>query len=251
MVGKVHSEPSRLPGVFDTTTLQSRGIVRLAFNANAQVTLDASLQLQLSGVTFTLELPFAGPLVILPVGSVFASGTNCVILSDLSNGSFAADIFVTGGSGSAVAAGTSSTFSATIPGLVSAVAIADFDKGNPVSGIANAAARTQQSFVSATPASRQGITKMLNNEYPDLVGSSVSLPGDPTNTRSTVSALGFGNPAVDIFIHSTQYGLLQTQRVLLPLVASQGGHTINKFIGQLSLIERPMQITQVVSAQVV
>lgn len=234
---------------YSSTTLKSRGIVRLVFNSNTAVVLDRATLLQLNTRTMALVLPFAGALSVLPAGTVYQEGVNVAILTDMVDGTYAADIAVYGDSGAVVTAGTGATLSVSIATLVSATALYDFDLGSAVSSTVDAAQRARYGMVSATPASREGLKRLVAREFSDMTAVHITIPGDDVNLRSTVSTLGFANPAVDVFVHSSQYGAIQTQRVRLPFVAAQGNASVNKFLGKLSLVGNPIRIRSITSAE--
>lgn len=239
-------------GVMNRTNLPSRGVVRLTFNSDVAVELDRSTQFQFGSEVYGMLLPFSGLLRILPVGVPATVHTNAVTLTDMSDGTFAANIFVGSNQKSTVQAGDTAALNSVIPTLVSASALVDFDPGIAPTGTSDAARRTRDSVVAATPASRDGLMRMLRREFPDLIGAFVSLPGDMVNLRSTVSPLGFGSPALDVWIHSRGYGNRQVQRVFVPYVTTQPAALTPtlvspKFLAKLSLVSSPLRIASVTS----
>jgi len=240
-------------GVTGRDSLPSRGVVRLVFNADTAVDLDRSTQFQFGTEVFSLSLPFPGLLQILPVGTAVTERQNVAPLIDMADGTFAVDLPVVSAAPSVVVAGTAASLNVVISTLVSAAAVVDFDSGTPVTGVSEMARRTRGSIVAATPASREGVLSMLQREFPDLTGAFVTLPGDRLNLRSTVSALGFGNPALDVWIHSRAYGTRQTQRIFIPYVTLQPEAVTPTlvtpvFLAKLALVNVPFRLVNVVAS---
>jgi len=230
----------------DQTTLKSSGVIRLVFCVDASYTIDRRAQ-YLSGTDniFTLRLPNAGALSILPVGSIPSPNTNEYVLKQIAEEEYAIDIGVVGTMTTQVAAGDVFTTDYTygLSDLIRISAVTNFNFGLPPESLAVLAEKTRETFYSATMTTRTGARNFMAREFPDLASISPILPGDTGAIRASVNPLGVANGKLDICIQSQNFGTPVEQTI--KLVYSS---TADAFFGNLALVEIPQTIESVLYA---
>lgn len=230
----------------DQATLQSSGVIRLVFCADSTYTVDRRARYLFgTGNEFTLRLPHSGYLTILPVGSIPSPYTNEYPLKQISDTEYAIDIGVIGSMVTQVTAGTvgSTDYTEGLTDLTSIIAVTNFDFGLPSESLATLAAKTRETFYTATMTSRSGAQNYLYREFPDLSAISPIVPGDTAAIRASVNPLGIANSKLDVCLQSKNLGTDVSQTIRL--VYSPTG---DAFYGNLDLIEIPQTISSITYA---
>lgn len=233
--------------VQDSAVLQSSGMLQLVFSDDAAIQLDRSLQFQLDGNSFTMDLPYSGPMNLVPVGGVALPGQNFVIFTDLGNSRYAANVRVLGGSGKSVTANTTAATSVPVANLLTATALNDFYAGSAVTSLPELARMTRQTFPAAALTSRASAISAMTRLFPGLIGSYPSMTGDAVMLRDSVNALGIASPRVDMHVRSPYYDYLASVTVNIPFFATQNAAALNQFITELALPGNPTFIKDVTS----
>jgi hypothetical protein len=222
----------------DQETLKSSGVIRLVFCADDSYTIDRRARfLFTTGNEFTLRLPNAGSLFVLPVGSIPTAYTNEYALKQISETNYAIDIGVVGTMTTQVSAGDEGTTDYPITDMTNIIAVTNFDFGLPAESLATLAAKTRETFYSATLTTRSGTNNYLSREFPDLTATSPLLPGDTGAVRAAVNALGVANGKIDVCVQSKNFGTTVSQTI--KLVYSTSGASGPAYYGKLDLIEVP------------
>ena len=233
--------------VYEQDSLKSTGVIRLLFNADAEVNLDRRLRFAIGTGTFSMRLPFPGQMLIRPVGTAITPATNSLNLVDIGGGVYAVDIHVTGTMGALVTQGDSATLDMTITGLVSAAAVVDFEAGSPETSLPTLATQARERFSASALVTRNASVNYLKREFPELRGVSVTLPGDAEMLRASVNALGIAAPAADIYTKSRSWDFHDTQVIRVPFVTTQGVVSVNRFITPLLVSGNPTLVRSIVS----
>lgn len=227
----------------DTATLKSSGVIRLVFCVDTNYTIDRRARFLFdAGNEFTLRLPNPGALNILPVGSIPSSGVNEYALKQISENEYAIDIGVVGTMTTQVVAGTSGTTDYTegLADMVAILAVTNFDFGLPSESLATLAAKTRETFYTATMTTRSGAQNFMAREFPDLAAISPIVPGDTAAIRASVNPLGVANGKMDVCVQSKNFGTPVSQTI--KLVYSS---TASAFYGVLDLVEVPQVLTSI------
>ena len=229
----------------DQTTLKSSGVIRLTFCADAEYTIDRRARYTFGAPTndFTLRLPHAGSLFVLPVGSVVTPKTNEYALKQIAENRYAVDIGVVGAMTEAVLAGDSGETDFPLDDLTAITAVTNFDFGLPPESLAVLAAKTREAFYSATLTTRSGANNFLSREFADLVATSPILPGDTAAVRASINPLGVANGKLDICVQSGNFGTDVSQTIKLTYSSTGAA-----FYGNLDLIEVPQVIKSITYA---
>jgi hypothetical protein len=222
----------------DQKTLQSSGVIRLVFCADDSYTIDRRARFLFdTGNEFTLRLPNAGSLSVLPVGSLPSPYTNEYALKQISETSYAIDIGVVGTMTAQVVAGAVGTTDYPITDMTDIIAVTNFEFGLPPESLATLAAKTREAFYSATLTTRTGTINYLNREFPDLACVSPIIPGDTAALRAAVNPLGVANGKMDVCVQSSNFGTSIAQTIKLGYSAS--GASGPAYYGKLDFIEVP------------
>ena len=227
----------------DSDTLKSSGVIRLVFCADSTYTIDRRARFLFgTGNEFTLRLANPGGLSILPVGSIPSSGANEYALKQISETEYAIDIGVVGTMATQVNVGTAGTTDYTegLTDMTAILAVTNFDFGLPSESLATLAAKTRETFYTATMTTRSGSQNFLAREFPDLAAISPIVPGDTAAIRASVNPLGVANGKMDVCVQSQNFSTPVVQT--LKLVYSS---TANAFFGALDLIEVPQTIESI------
>lgn len=237
--------------IYPKEGLFATGIVRLVFSTDESRELNRGIKLQLgnnAGNVFYFRLPFPGDVQIRPVGSYREAGANVYPMFQLSDSRFAADIPVKGQMAADVLAGDTGATNEVVENLTALTALVNFDPGTAPESLPKLAARTRTTFYGANMSQRGSAARFLLEEYPDLVVASPVLTGDKEMLRDSVNPLGFGNPAMDVYIRSTHYQQAEQHTIRLNYVAEQNSLEVDRFIGRLDLAGIPVQVQSIVYA---
>lgn len=230
--------------VFPQLSLKSTGVVRMVFNADKEYLLDRGTQFSSGTNVFTIRLPHIdhgsthpGILKILPVGYSPAPGENEIVLTDLGDGTYGAEVAVEGTMDTVVSAATEFTINTTIDELVVVYAVVNFDTGNPGSSLKVLAEKTRQTFPAASLTSKTCSKSFMLKEFPDLLGASALITGDSLMLRSTPNPFGVIPGRVDLYARSKQYDTVYEQTIKVKYEPS-----LDKYVSKLSLIANPYYI---------
>lgn len=222
--------------VVDQQTLQSSGVVRLVFCNDSAYTIDRRANYLFgTGNVFSLRLPNPGSLNVLPVGSIPEPYSNDYVLKQISEVNYAIDIGLVGTMTTQVLSGTVGTTDYAVTDMVQIAAVTNFNFGLPAESLATLAAKTRETFYSATLTTRSGANSYMAREFPDLVAVSPIVPGDTEAVRASVNPLGVANGKLDICVQSQNFGTPVSQTIKL----NYGGSGSSAFYGRLDLIEVP------------
>lgn len=218
--------------VFPQLSLRSTGVIRLVFNENKTYEIDRRFQFSTGeNAPFTLRLPHEGLLTLLPVGSTKTPQLNQIVLNDLGNNTYGAEIAVEGDVDSSVAAADTFTTNIVIPELITAYSVVNFDTGNPGSSLKMLAEKTRQTFPAASLTSKTCARSFLLKEFPDLFAASAITNNDHLMLRSDANALGFIPGRVDLFVRSKQYDTVYEQ-----VIKIKYNTELKKYVSKLNLI---------------
>jgi hypothetical protein len=228
--------------VVDQQTLQSSGVMRLVFCNDSAYTIDRRAN-YLFGAdnVFSLRLPNPGSLNVLPVGSMPVPYSNDYVLKQISEINYAIDIGVVGSMTTQVIAGVAGTTDYAVTDMVQIVAVTNFNFGLPAESLATLAAKTRETFYSATLTTRSGANSYMAREFPDLVAVSPIVPGDTEAIRASVNPLGVANGKLDVCVQSKNFGTTVSQTIKL----NYGGSGSSAFYGRMDLIEVPYVIDSI------
>ena len=227
-------------------TLQSSGVIRLVFCVDDAYTIDRRAKYSFgTGNEFSLRLPNPGSLNVLPVGSIPEPYSNDYVLKQISEVNYAIDIGVVGTMATQVSAGDEGTTDYPVTDMVQITAVTNFDFGLPPESLATLAAKTRETFYSATLTTRSAASSFLAKEFPDLVATSPIMPGDTEAVRASVNALGVANGKMDICVQSKNFGTPVSQTIKL----DYGGTGSSAFYGRLDLIEVPYVLKSITYAE--
>lgn len=222
----------------DQKTLQSSGVIRLVFCADDSYTVDRRARFLFNtGNEFTLRLPNAGSLYVLPVGSVPSPYTNEYVLKQITETTYAIDVGVVGTMTTQVNSGDVGSTDYSVTDMTSIIAVTNFEFGLPPESLAALAAKTREAFYSATLTTRTGTINYLNREFPDLSCISPILPGDTGALRASVNPLGVANGKMDVCVQSSNFSTPISQTIKLNYSAS--GASGPAYYGKLDFIEIP------------
>lgn len=231
--------------VVDQAHLQSSGVVRLIFCDDASYTIDRSTRFKFGDDEFSMRLPHSGSLSVLPVGSSTTAYENTYVLSQLTAKKWAVDVPVVGTMTTLVEKGDEAEINTTVTDLEEISAVADFEFGLPPDSLATLAEKTRETFYSATLATRNGARHYLAKEFPDLTGMSPVLSGDSEAVRDSVNPLGMASGKVDLHVQSKGYANVEEQVISIPYYSQQDAVTVEKFIGELNLLNPPCYIDSI------
>jgi hypothetical protein len=231
--------------VVNQDTLQSSGVIRLTFCIDDAYTIDRRAKYQFgTGNEFSLRLPNPGSLNVLPVGSIPEPYANDYVLKQISETNYAIDVGVIGTMTTQVVSGDVGTTDYPVTNMVQISAVTNFDFGLPPESLAALAAKTRETFYSATLTTRSGANSFLAKEFPDLVATSPIMPGDTEAVRASVNALGVSNGKVDICVQSKNMSTPVTQTIKL----NYGATGSSAFYGRLDLVEVPYVLSSITYA---
>jgi len=206
--------------VYDATTLQGSGIVRLLFNTDKTITIPRGIRFVFADdkEVYYLSLPFDGDVRVLASSDVPTPLTNDVRMTAVGPNSYAVDLPVKGNMLTPVVAGDTGKTDITFDELMSVTAVVDFVDGLPPSSLPELARITRMTSYSATPTSRGGINHFIKHAWPETRTVSSLLPGDAEMQRHTDSGpLFLARPAVDIIYRSAADHTLAQIVVNIPL----------------------------------
>lgn len=230
--------------VFPQLSLKSTGVIRLVFNVDKLYAIDRRTQFSSGTSVFSLRLPnidhgsvHPGILKVLPVGSIPAPNENELVLSDLGDGTYGVEVAVEGTMDDTVLVATEFNLNITIPELVLAYAVVNFDSGNPGSSLKVLAEKTRQTFPAASLTSKTCAKSFMLKEFPDLLGASALITGDTLMLRSTANAFGVIPGRVDLYARSKQYDTVYEQTIKVKYDAAN-----DKYVSKLKLIANPYYV---------
>lgn len=229
--------------VVDQATLQSSGVVRLTFNADQAYTVDRRARYQFGGDTFSLRLPYPGPLELYPVGTTPPSNTNCRVLTQVDESAWAVDVAVVGTMTTQVESGAAGATDYPIAELTAIVAQYDFESGLPPSGLPELARMARETHYAASLTARGPAARYLKKNFPDLRVVSPVMTGDAEMVRDVANPLGVGAGYVDAHIQSSGHAGADSHYLTLRYYPEEG-----HYIGELDLVNPPQRILSMVSA---
>lgn len=236
--------------VFPREGLKATGIVRFIFSADVDIEIDRGIKIQFANSTENIFYPRLfepGPVLVKKVGTPLEAGSNVFPLVYLSETQFAADIPVYGQMAVQIEAGDVGALNTTIDNLTEVQAIVDFDEGTAPASLSQLAAKTRETFYSASMNQRGSAARFLAKEYPDVEIGSPVLPGDFEMMRGSVNPLGFSARVMDVYVRSEHFQRSESHTIRLPYVAEQNGESVDSFIGKISLVGIPMSIDSITS----
>lgn len=234
--------------VYDQDSLGSSGVVRLTFCADQAYTIDRRARYQFGDDTFGLRLPHTGHLEIVPVGSTPALNTNTRVLTQIDEERYAVDVGVTGAMTTLVEEGTDGTTDFPLDDLTAITALYDFEFGTPPSSLPTLAQKARSTHYTASLTTVGGTRNYLQRQFPDLVAASPVITGDVEMIRDIMNPLGVGAGYLDAHVQSTGHAGTDSQYVELEYFVTQGPTSVDKYIGELDLVEAPQKIVSIVSA---
>jgi len=236
--------------VYDKETLSSSGVIRLTFCKDQAFTIDrrASYQFGTDDV-YTLRLPHPGHLEIKPVGSTPPINTNTRVLTQVDEDRYAIDIGVEGAMVTQIVAGTSGTTNYPLDDLTGITALYDFDFGTPPSSLSKLASKARETHYTASTSTVGGSRNYLQRQFPDLKGVSPIITGDDEMVRDVANPLGVGAGYLDAHIQSSKHAGLDQHYVELTYYNEQDSATVERYIGELDLVEHPQYIKSIVSVE--
>lgn len=224
-------------------SIRSIGYVRLEFSTNENRDLPGGITFQFNGADMFLPLTFpAGIIRVRRVGTS-AADNSVLPLRMLASGRYAVVLPVTGYTAE-VAAGDQAAVSQEVEGLVAVTAVADFVGGRQNNSVPAIARRTAQTFYASGFASPGTIRRQLMEQLPDLAGVSATCAGDAEMVRSSATALGAADSAVDVHVRS-QCRAVISQTVRVGYVADQSAAAVGKFLGSWTPLAVPTRLVSV------
>jgi len=234
--------------VYDKDTLGSSGVIRLTFCADSTYTIDRRARYQFGDNIFELRLPHAGHLEILPVGSTPPINTNTRVLTQVDENLYSIDIGVTGTMTELVEAGDSGTTDYAVDDLTTIAAVYDFEFGTPPSSLPTLASKAKETHYAASLTTAGGARNYLKKQFPDLRVASPVITGDTEMIRDVANALGVGAGYMDVHVQSSGHAGTESQYIKLQYYSEQAGNSVDRYIGELDLVEQPQRIVSIVSA---
>ena len=234
--------------VYDQETLSSSGVVRLTFCVDAAVTIDRRARYQFGDDVFELRLPNTGPLEVLPVGSSPPTNTNVRVLTQIDEDRYAIDVGVKGVMTAQVSEGDAGTTDYPLNDLTGIAALYDFEFGTPPSSLSTLASKARETFYPASLTTVGGTRNYLKREFPDLRAASPVISGDTEMIRDMSQPLGLGAGYLDVHVQSVGHAGTDQHYVTLQYYSEQGGNPVDRYIGELDLVEPPQRIISIVSA---
>lgn len=217
--------------VSEVSSTGATGIIRMTFNEDKEYTLHKGFQFSIGDYIFEPYAPNSGHTVIRRVGDMKRIGYNDVILIDMGDGTYVADVPVMGAS-EGVAEGSAATVSETILELVSATALYDFQSGVETTSLPYLASKTRKTIHAASNGTPGGILRFMELEFPGLVASSVVTSGDLEMMRDNTNTFSLSDGRVDILARSAGYGFNARQTVRLYF-----DNTAQRYMGKISTPE--------------
>lgn len=235
--------------VYDKDTLSSSGVIRLVFCKDEDYTIDRRAQYQFGNDdVYNLRLPFSGHLEIKKVGSDVGVGSNIRVLTQIDEERYAVDVGVEGTMNDLVLANTAGTTDYPLTNLTSITALYDFDLGAPPSSLSKLAEKARETHYTASMSTPGGARNYLQREFPDLKGVSPVITGDTEMVRDISNPLGVGAGYLDVHVQSSKHALTDTQFLNLKYYNTQGSTSVERYIGELDLVENPQNIISIKSA---
>lgn len=232
--------------VADRNNLKSSGVVRLTFCEDKDYTIDRRTRYQFGAENeFTLRLPYTGHFIVKETSATLPTGQNTRRLVQVDHERWACDIGVHGvmSSTSLVVKGDAGTTDLVVEDLESIVASVDFELGYPEESLPKLAAKTRQTFYSATMATRNGCKHFLSKEFPELDAISAVVSGDDEQLRSVATPLGIPTGRADVYVKSKEYLTEDTQ--IFTLAYNVAG---TRYVGELNFLNPPCEILSITSA---
>ena len=185
-------------GVSAQTGALATGTMALTFSTNQTYVFSGLTTFNFGNNAFQVNPEVGNPVVIYPVGST----TGNYVLTPSGSNQFTVYLPVVGPSGAVVTDGTVATTNATQTQLISVVAAGDFNTGTSASTLSQLATQAMQLYPAASLTSRQGAVSFVTQNWPGLIGTSVTVTGDEEMIRASQNPLGISQSALDIFIRS-------------------------------------------------
>jgi hypothetical protein len=218
-------------GVTPLNSVPSSGVIALTFSTNKNYVLDPNAQITLGSNVFQLDPSAGNPVVIYSNDSSNTqNGANPWVLTQTDVNQYVVYLPVIGPSGASVGNGDVATYTLTQPELISISAAGDFDSGSVAETLPQMAVRAQQTFAAASLNNRSGAITFLNQRWPQMLGSAVTLTGDPEMLRAGVNPLGISDGAMDVFVKSQSQYVSGSSVIQLTYDATNGG-----WVGSLNL----------------
>ena len=238
--------------VYDDSNLQSIGIVRLTFSADAIVSFSRNVTFRF-GDAAEFKIRFSSEhgefFEVLPSTSAATTEDDKVVLVQTSTTTWAVDVPVTGTMPDSVTAGTAGTINKVFPTLAGVVAVTDFIRGATPTSLPELARMARRIYHSMSANSRYGIRSTVYHHWPETAMVSPIMPNDLEMQRGAAgTALGLPDTAVDVYFRSSRDLQSHTQTVLLRYTSTalHNGTTNNvRFRGRLPLLHSPSKIISV------
>jgi hypothetical protein len=238
--------------VYDDSNLQSIGIVRLTFSADAIVSFSRNVTFRF-GDAAEFKIRFSSEhgefFEVLPSTSAATTEDDKVVLVQTSTTTWAVDVPVTGTMPDSVTAGTAGTINKVFPTLAGVVAVTDFIRGATPTSLPELARMARRIYHSMSANSRYGIRSTVYHHWPETAMVSPIMPNDLEMQRGAAgTALGLPDTAVDVYFRSSRDLQTHTQTVLLRYTSTalHNGTTNNvRFRGRLPLLHSPSKIISV------
>ncbi len=227
-------------GIQDTSTQRSYGLLRLVFETDDERELDRSTTFLISDGEYRPFAPQAGPVFLLPPGTVGDSGVNYLNYTFIAENQWAVDILVFGNAGNLATAGAGVELDRQLDGLVAGTAVSNFLGGTTPPSLQELARRVRHNFHGRTPTTRGGATNLIHQQFPEITITGCTVSGDSEMMRDV------NNPGVvtagylDLMARS-EVLLEDTVTIRLRQMRIAGGGL--GFAGWLSLPETPIKIT--------
>ncbi len=228
--------------VYDTPERKALGIVRLAFNSDEDRVLPGGLRFRFDASPdneFTMVSTEPGDLLVRKVGEPAPGSGASAGLSE--NGTvWVVDVLLEGVMETSVLAGSSAATSEAVPGLVSAVAVADFVQGAAENDVPKLAELSRATAYAAGGAVRGGVEALVKLQVPQTGRVRAFAAGDKEMLRASANALGFPVPAMDVYFRGDASFAASTQTLKLRYFPES-----RTFRGVLNLAQTPMFVDAV------
>lgn len=228
-----------------TYRLRASGVVRLTFSSNLRrYVLDRHTRITIGSDIYSLYLPNLGAYTIYRPGEKLPVGVNGTVAIDTGSGTYFADIVVVGEitnpDGTTPAAGTAATLSESIPELVTAAALIDFDPGAETISVPDLAKRARTTMHSASLNTRNGAINYVNMICPFLDGIYAVHNGDREMLRDYDNPFASSIGCLDLYVRSKGYNFTERQQLRLYLNINE-----TAFEGNFPYVGQPYHIESV------
>jgi hypothetical protein len=185
-------------GVISRPTMAATGTVKLTFNVDTDYVIDGDTTFTFGAQVFKINPEEGSPVTVYNT----ASDGGRRMLTKTGDSIYEVFLPVYGAPGSLVNDQDQAATTLSNTELTGVVASGNFDSGLPPESTAQLAAKAQKTFASANLTSRSGITSFMAIKFPQILGATATITGDPEMIRAGRNPLGLLEGAIDVFVRS-------------------------------------------------